>query len=329
MRKSLPQHVDGSHPILTQEYAIFTPAIDAMATVLGDWIDQKQPGGIIFGPSRFGKTKGMKWHLRDLLSRRFDKGVPLYMWTRPPDSHNHEGEFWRSLLIASRHRYALMKAPVGDRRRMLQELFVSTAQYCGKNFVVLLIDEAQAMTLREWTWLLGLQNALDWEGFRLSVFSVASHQLGYQYQLMARSDHAHVAARFMVSHWQFPGLDCEQDIEYVLQGYDDRSEWPHGSSTSYLAYFAPNEFGRGERLSHCASTIWQVMNALLPEDYGGEPNFPMQHLARSVEKILMNLAVGGDWDEATSEGAWLEAFGETRFADHMRLISAELPRKRK
>lgn len=329
MSNVLPEHIDGRHPVLRQEYAVFTPAIDLMADVLGDWIDQKQPGGIIYGPSRFGKTKGMKWYLSELLSQRFGKAVPLHMWTRPPDSQNRESEFWRSLLIASGHRYALTKAHVGDRRRMLQELFVSTAKNCGNNFVVLLIDEAQTMTLREWTWLLGLQNALDWEGFRLSVFSVASHQLGYQYQLMARSDHAHVAARFMVSHWQFPGLSCQDEIEFVLQGYDDASEWPQGSGTSYLAYFAPDAFSRGDRLASNASKIWQVMNALLPEDYGGEPNFPMQHLARSVEKILMNLARGDDWEEVTSKEAWLAAFVETRFGDHMRLISAELPRKRR
>ncbi|WP_261214316.1 ATP-binding protein [Variovorax sp. CY25R-8] len=299
-----------------------------MASVLGDWIDQRQPGGSIYGPSRFGKTRGMRWHLKELLSDRFGKSIPLHMWTRPPDSHASESEFWRSILAASGHRYAQLKAHRGDRRRMLQELLISTARQADGNFVALLIDEAQAMSLKEWTWLLGLQNALDWEDYCLSVFSVSSHQMGYQYQLMAHSDHAHVAARFMVANWQYPGLSCEGEISYVLQGYDSESEWPRGSGFSYLKYFAPEPYARGERLTHCASTLWRVLNALLPEDYGGESNFPMQHLTRSVEKILINLARGENWEDSTSEAAWLNALIETRFTDHMRLISSDIPRKK-
>ncbi|PIF78812.1 hypothetical protein CLU95_6011 [Variovorax sp. 54] len=195
--------------------------------------------------------------------------------------------------------------------------------------MALLIDESQALTLREWNWLLGLQNTLDRENYRFSVYTVSSHQMGYQYELMAHSDHPHVAARFMVAHAPFSGLTSEVEIKFVLEGYDFASEWPKHSRASYLAHFAPDAHARGKRLASCASTVWQVMNALLPEDYGGEANFPMQHLALSVEKVLMNLAHGEDWDDATGEEAWLEAFAETQFTDHMRLISAELPRRRR
>ena len=59
------------------------------------------------------------------------------------------------------------------------EFLIATASACQSNFVALLVDEAQAMTFREWNWLLGLQNAMDWEGYRISVFSIASHQMDY------------------------------------------------------------------------------------------------------------------------------------------------------
>jgi len=51
----LPAHVDRKHPINTGRYAIFTPAVDALATKLGNWIDGNTTGAYIFGPSRFGK----------------------------------------------------------------------------------------------------------------------------------------------------------------------------------------------------------------------------------------------------------------------------------
>jgi hypothetical protein len=58
----LPAHVDRDHPINTGRYAIFTPAVDAFAAKLGDWIDSKITGAYIYGPSRFGKTRAIRWH---------------------------------------------------------------------------------------------------------------------------------------------------------------------------------------------------------------------------------------------------------------------------
>lgn len=328
MRGKLPLHIDRQHPVVQQEYAIFTPPIAEMANTLGDWIDQQKPGGYIYGPSRFGKSRGIKWHVRSILGERFGANIPLHFWTRPPDSQISENEFWQDLLVATGHRYAKNRSTRGDRRRVLQEFLISSAKISGGNYVVLLIDEAHAMTVREWTWMLGLHNALDWDGYRLSVFSVASHQMGYQYQLLARADYAHVAARFLVAHWPFPGLASEDEIEFVLQGYDTVSEWPRGSGVSYLAHFAPAAFARGERLATCASKVWRVLDALLPPNYTGDPSFPMLHVSGAIEKTLFSLAQGTDWEEATSETAWLEALAETQFTDHMRLISAAMPRRR-
>ena len=45
MRSNLPSHLDPNHPVLLQEYAVFTPPVHAMAQTIGDWIDQRQPGG--------------------------------------------------------------------------------------------------------------------------------------------------------------------------------------------------------------------------------------------------------------------------------------------
>ncbi len=328
MRSNLPPHLDPRHPVLLQEYAVFTPPVHAMAQTLGDWIDQRQPGGYIHGPSRFGKSRGVKWHVKTILEDRFAKRIPLHIWTRPPDSHVSESEFWVSLGMAVGMLYARTRATRGDRRRQLTEFLIASAVACGSNFVILLIDEAQALTFREWNWLLGLQNALDWEGYRLSVFSIASHQLDYTYELLGKADHAHVAARFMVAHWPFPGITSAEEIEFVLQGYDEASEWPPDSGSSYLAHFVPQAYAHGARLAPCATVLWRVLEALLPTHYKGDAEFPMQHIAWAIEEILVCAARGNAWEDATSESHWIDALAQTQFTDHMRLISAALPRKR-
>ncbi len=329
MRINLPPHVDPQHPVNRQDYAVYTPPVAAMATVLGDWIEQRQPGGYIYGPSRFGKSRGVKWHLRSILNERFGMEMPLRIWVRPAESHVSESRFWKSWLETVGHRYVDERRNAGDRLALLRDYLIAAALECKTNFVVLVIDEAHEMTVREWKWLMSLQNMLDWRGFRMSVFSVGSHQMDYQYDLLGRASYAHVAARFMVAHWPFPGLSDKDELEFVLLGYDTASEWPAGSGTSYLAHFAPSWYDRGERLHHVAETFWRVLEALLPAGYAGDIAIPMQHVAWSIESQMLRLAAGDDWETATSEEAWLQALGRTQFSDHMRLISAGVRRKRR
>jgi hypothetical protein len=169
---------------------------------------------------------------------------------------------------------------------------------------------------------------MDWEGYRISVFSIASHQMDYTYELLGKSDHAHVAARFLVAHWPFPGISSVDEIEFVLKGYDAASEWPAQSGTSYLAHFAPDAYARGARLAPCAGVLWRSLESLLPAHYKGDAEFPMQHIARAIEEVLVDAARGEDWEMATSESKWIDALAQTQFTDHMQLISAAVQRKR-
>ena len=81
-------------------------------------------------------------------------------------------------------------------------------------------------------------------------------------------------------------------------------------------------------MAPCAPVFWQVLNSLLPANYKGDIAFPMQHIARAIEEVLIDLARGEDWEIATSQANWIDALALTQFTDHMRLISAAVKRKR-
>jgi hypothetical protein len=54
----------------------------------------------------------------------------------------------------------------------------------------------------------------------------------------------------------------------------------------------------------------------------------MQHIARAIEEVMVDVARGGDWEAATSQANWIDALALTQFTDHMRLISAAVKTKR-
>ncbi|HJV85217.1 MAG TPA: ATP-binding protein [Noviherbaspirillum sp.] len=181
MTFSLPPHIDPRHCIVTKQYAVYTPPMHKMIEQIGDWIDQQRPGGYIYGASRLGKSRGIRWHLASVLKERFETVLPLVVWNRRPDSHTSETGFWHQLLLASQFEFANPARPAKKTEVtfLCKQRFITIAESAGRNYVILLIDEAQDITLREWKWLVGLQNELDYEGYLLSVFSVGSHQLGY------------------------------------------------------------------------------------------------------------------------------------------------------
>lgn len=331
MRLLRPSHIDSQHPVATQEYAVYTPPISELIDTIGNWINRMESGGYIYGPSRFGKSRGIKWYVRAALEERFQFSVPLVVWIRRPDMQVSEAEFWKSLLLASNFRFVDPMKKFNYRaglRELFRDRMITLARTAQSNYIVLLIDEAQEMTLREWQWLLGLQNILDFEGFRLSVFSIGTQQIGYQHDYLAKSGNAHIAARFFVSHSRFHGLRDSDELNFVLEGYDQESEWPANSGKSYLHYFAPNLFLSGRRLSQCTNTIWQAFNDLLPADVKHifnkrslEIEVPMKHVALAVEEVMWRLADGQDWEEVTSYECWAEIIAETGFSGHMQAIS--------
>lgn len=321
--RRLPAHIDRKHPIVTGKYAIFTPAINQFVEKLGDWIDSKITGAYIYGPSRYGKTRAIKYFLKQLLDDRFGGPVPLHVWSRPFAQKN-PSEFYKSILDGFHHGYGGNRAGPNERLKILVEYFFAASDECDTNSIYLIVDEAQDMTTLEWHWLLALQNALESEGYALSVFSVASHQMAYEFDLLARTGNPHVGARFLVDHWTFPGVQSVEELEFILDGYDESSQWPPETGVSYLNHFAPREFESGKRLANCPPTLWECLVALLPEGQKIDWNFPMKHVALAAEDVLFELATGVDWDEATSQENWIEALTKHRLADHMRAISVDL-----
>lgn len=319
--------IDPQHPILTQEYAIYTPPMHNMITTIGNWIDQRISGGYIFGPSRYGKSRAVKWFLKQELEQRFNTLMPLIIWVRR-DSIMTESEFWNQLLKASNYELLDLCKPRSKvvARELFEERVKTIASYTLSNYVILMIDEAHEVTLREWKWLLGLQNSLDFEGIRLSVFSIASHNILFQPNYLARTGNPHITARFFSSDFKFNGIKRIEELYYILQGYEEDSEWPESSNTTYLQYFAPDLFSMGERLSNHTETIWSAFEDLFPLDltmktrHKTDMEIPMQHIALTVEKVLRSLINKNDCNFMKNKDFWLREIAETGFSKHIKMV---------
>ena len=74
---------------------------------------------------------------------------------------------------------------------MLIERLAQLAAQGGGRFVVLVIDEAQGMTQREWMWLVELHSLLEKQRIRLCVFAIGSET---QNSLQTPASHSSIVA---------------------------------------------------------------------------------------------------------------------------------------
>lgn len=300
--------------------------MDRMINTIGDWIDQGISGGHIYGPSRFGKSRAVQWYLKKILEERFKRMLPLVVWDRR-DSLMTEGEFWNVLLGAAKYEfYDPLKHKLKAAAKFLfEQQLLTLARSARGNYVLLLIDEAQEMTLKEWKWLLGLQNSLDDQGIRFCVISIGSYGLQYQPDYLARTGNAHIAARFYACDTRFHGIRSRSELGYVLTGYDLDSEWPKNSGITYLQYFSPDAFAEGRRLFDCQEAIWTAFEQLIPPSIkikpGASIEIPMLHISYTIEQALRRFGSGENWETVTEHQSWLQMVAKTGFTDHMRKIS--------
>lgn len=319
--------IDSRHPILTQEYAIFTPPMQKMINIIGDWIDHKVCGGYIYGPSRFGKSRTVKWYLKQELEERFKSYLPMIVWIRR-DSIMTEAEFWNQLLLASNYDLLDIHKPKNRiiARSIFEERVKTFASYADCNYAVLVIDEAHEVTLKEWKWLLGLQNSLDYSGIRLSVFSIASHNILYQPNYLSRTGNPHIAARFFAADFRFSGIKKIEELHYILQSYDEDSEWPAGSNISYTQYFLPIS-NISCKLSDYTEVIWRAFEDLFPPELNNRIRnkipleIPMQHIALTVEKFLRIRMKIDDIERFDKVDFWLDIIASTGFSKHIQMIA--------
>lgn len=320
----IPPHLPRDHPLVTRDYSLFTPSINAMIVGISHWLDDQMDGGVVFGPSRFGKSSGVDNWLGSLLAERCEQNIPLIIWSHSESSA--AGTLYSNLLRAANYGLAKAARSSAQRKHQLIERFVNLAFEGGGRFVVLVIDEAQGMTEREWLWLVEIHSLLEKERIRLSVISIASVQIFDKPMGLALSGGAHAAARFMLAQYKFIGISSADELEFVFGGYDSGTEWPKGSGVSFTAGVAPSAWQIGFRMSECAAALWDIMVDELPAGYTGPHEFPMKTIAQIGRHILLRIASGADPKTVISHESLCGIVANSGHKQLMSIVGASAPR---
>lgn len=308
------------HPVLIQDYALHTPPIARACGQVIDWIDSRVTGAYLYGLSRTGKSKAIKVWLPAILAETYGDKVAVFRCVHGRQDRPSQSAFVAMLARAVRHRYP-NATPASKLERRLADFFAVQGLRTAWRQVVLFVDEAQYMREAEYHVLCNLQNRADEVSVRLTVITVGTHQLLHQRQALVLGSNIHLSTRFMAHQSRFRGIASSEELRYVLDGYDGRSEWPPGSGTSYTRHFFPRAFDQGLRLAHYAPALWDIYWDMAPPVLRERLELPMEHVAAPVEWLCRHLATedpGFSLDRDTLR----RAVRSTEYAAVMRTIAS-------
>lgn len=316
------------HPMLTQDYAIYTPPIAHLFEVICEWVENKVPGGYIYGVSRLGKSRAIRFWFSQLIEDKYHGKVLFFYMNYKEHQFPTENMFITELLGALDHLFSQSGTKAAKYDRLINHM-CTRAQNLQSNHILLMIDEAQFMHDQEYKWLCNIQNDMDNLGYRFTVISVGSHELTYQHEVFSMAESAYLLSRFMVRSEAFHGIQSLAELEYVLEGYDKHSEWPENTGISFTQHFFPRAFRSGFRIAEIAEDMWTAFIELAPSTLQNRLEIPMEHIAKSIEYIFRQLNSSDSLHIQIEKSLIIKAIKQTAYQQHMQAISLILGRKQR
>ncbi|WP_440222840.1 ATP-binding protein [Dokdonella sp. MW10] len=280
-----------NHPLVRSIRApLATPPIETLATHIISAIEGEYRGIVIHGMARFGKS----WAIRYLIELAMWAPHSAYL-TKVGIPKNHkrvDGAFF-SLFLENFDLKLPERCSALDRLHRLRNRIIERCNEHGTNLCIIFMDEAQRLFPDDYEHLCTLDNEMTDRGYMLFVVFV--HQSDFTSAVNERiyegNPPPHVWKRFLMRHHVFKGLADSKAVEYVLNRYDECTEYPPGSGISYTKAFAEEAFSSGWRLTHHAEQLYAHAERLRRENKLPSPwTWPMKSFELCVNYLLTNIA---------------------------------------
>lgn len=254
-----------------------------------EWIQTNSCGGIVYGPSRCGKTSAIHFISRSF-KETYGNELPVYTYTAT-DHIASQKAFYEGLLLMMDHEDA-SKGTANQMRQRLVNRITSNALGTKYQMAILWIDEAYLLSEKEFLWLIDIYNALSINDIQLTVILVGTRELLDVKKGFIRAGKQQIVQRFMLKEAEFHGIESLSDMIICMQSLD-KSIVPRGYSAPIClseTYF-PDAFRDGKNLASFAPDFWTAMQNLRSENGIGENYLTMKCYMDSVSYCLRKFGV--------------------------------------
>lgn len=310
------------HPILRNDYAVYTVATDKFMKKVVSWTENMLPGAYVYGRPRIGKSRALKYWVEPSLHDYYGNQFCMYRMRIKNMQLPNENTFLDEVIQSLKGK--LIKFTGKNIKSLKYELIVNHIIVdrikSNAHISLFVIDEAQNLSESHFHWLCNIQNELDELGCNITFLLVGSQALNSLSELYSAANDAQIVGRFMLDKYQFTGVRTKDELSYVLNNYDQESEWPTGSENSFTEYFFTKSYQCGFRFVNHISMFWncytsEFESALSNKDKRIEVS--MEHIGKAINFICRNYADIESEQFELSSNQILEAIKHTHFRHYM------------
>jgi hypothetical protein len=306
------------HRWVKSRYMIKTPQIVKLYDTIEHMLLTGATGAIFPGRQRMGKTYAIRYvcnALQELIGP-----VPWIEVCVRNETHPSDLKFCRLILESTG--YAITEeGRSADMRFRLTERLYEVAVSSLSRTVILVIDEAQAMSHAHLEWLLNITNEVDRCGASVLCLLVGQRELSTRKMTLAAGGFWQLLGRFMVEEHEIHGILSTQELRSCLEQYSIL-KYPVDANEPLLKKLIPENSWHPEQ---DADLIWHLFYEVW-QDAGNSQGLeiPMKWFCSYFhEFILTNLRDSG---ELSSKELHRKAIIGSRFRSHAECVRAEIRR---
>lgn len=264
--------------------AVWTPEIDRLLQAVAEQIRLDQPGMIVSGPQRSGKSRACDY-LTAVLSDTLAYPVATVKWTIPQEPFTTSRPFFQERMLQSGSRAIHHRDLAVIRDRFFNHLAELTTSG-GAMRLVIVVDEAQNLERAEYALLVFIFNELERRRLRPFILLVGQPELNSIADQWMAAGAQQMVGRFSTRYHEYRGIRLD-DLEQVLESFDDDSE---GVETCASYRTSPTAFADGWRLKSLGPLMRDAIRQVAAaQNVQEEVYLPMQYLRSCLLAILYRI----------------------------------------
>jgi len=269
---------------LLDDAAVWTPEIERLVQATAEQIRLDQPGMIVSGPQRNGKSRACDY-LAAILSHVLGYPIATLKWTIPQENAKTTRLFFQERMLQSGCQAVLHRDLAVLRNRLFNHA-ADLATSLGAKRLVLIIDEAQCLSHDEYALLVYIFNELERRRLRPFVLLVGQPELHQVAEQWLNSDAQQMVGRFSTRTHDYLGIRLD-DLEQVLAGFDDEADGPEATA-GYRT--APAAYTEGWRVAKLGPLMRNALKQVAAaQNVQEEIRLPMQYLRSCLLSMLYRI----------------------------------------
>ena len=219
--------------------------------------------------------------------------LPVYIW----NCEDHRGtsdtdkNFYQEILKS-------IRAPEGKARetsQILRTRVINIMQYAAINTktkrIILMIDEAQWVTEKDYGWLIGLYNELNLMHIQLVVFLFGQPELKSQKNDFIRRNKRQIVGRFMIKEYEFKGIRNCNTMMLFLESLNSTMNYKETSDDSdrfnLTKTLFPKAYADNKSLSMLGEPLWNAFQEISAKYHISTNEIPVRYVVDALSYCFL------------------------------------------